>query len=388
MLRLGLFSEGNLGGFSGIPRAVEAALQRRDDLSLVPLEADRVTQPITGRISARIFRIGGLGSYLWEKSPSRCAQLGIQLDREAEAHRVDAVLLFGSEIAAGSRSQVPLFAYGDSIFGTRLDLYDDQSRKKIRARSIREGVAMQQSALDRLSTMFLSSRFAIDRAVAELGYRVDEDRISIVGIGANLETDETPSYSRSADTLRLLWIGSEWFRKGGDRSLLILEELRRRGVAAELHMVGERPAGELPTSVFHHGRIDSTDSSGRRSLAALFAGAHFNLLPTRADLTPVAIHEAAGFGTPTIATPVGAIGEMITSGENGLIAEFSPAAWCDLLQGSLQDGSRDRMSENAFRRFRNEGRWDVVVGRMIEQMCTPAERRPAASLDRSTLCAS
>ncbi|MEO8033150.1 MAG: hypothetical protein ABI837_01875, partial [Acidobacteriota bacterium] len=208
--------------------------------------------PYAKRVIKRLGRSLGR-EYLWEKAPQRCQHLSRCLDSGVAAAGVEAVLVFGSESCAYSHTSVPLFAFADSVFGSRLDFYDDQLVRRVSRTSMREGVEVQQRALDRLTHLFITSRWAWNRAQKRFGYRDAESKVVVTGIGANLPFVDRPL--PPAEQHRYVWIGGDWKRKGGDRACAVVEELRRRGVDARLDVAGTAP-DRKESWLTSHGRIE------------------------------------------------------------------------------------------------------------------------------------
>jgi glycosyltransferase involved in cell wall biosynthesis len=326
-LRIGVASV-YLDGFSGIPGHLIAALRERAEVTEWRLPEYRPA------LAKRLMVRASPGQYLWEKDRARCQFLSRAIDERAARGEVDAVLLFGSEACAFCETAVPIYGFGDSIFGTRVGLYGDQ--QDISGRSIREGIDVQQRALDKLRAFFSTSRWAIDRAVRTFGYRIDEGKIVVTGIGANLpHVDAAPPLPEGPP--RLLWVGVDWGRKGGHLAVAIVRALRASGVEARLDVVGPVNPPASADWLTLHGRLDGAP------LGAAYASASALLLPTRADLTPIVIAEAAMYGRPSFATPVGGIPEMIAGG-GLLIDSDDPAVWAEAIarapMGDLGAGAR------------------------------------------------
>jgi hypothetical protein len=227
-VRLVVFGD-HLDGFSGIPSHVIANLAAAG-AEVVRVDAERYAPSFAARAWNRL----APGTYLWEKSPARCRALSRQLDAAIEREAADAALVFGSEACAFTDARVPLFAFGDSIFGSRLNFYADQNAERIRKVSIREGIDVQQRALDRLTTMFITSEWAWRRAIETAGYRESPHEVTLVG--ANLPPIEAAAPQTTQH--RYLWIGLDWKRKGGDFAVAVVASLRRRGVDARLEIAG------------------------------------------------------------------------------------------------------------------------------------------------------
>jgi glycosyltransferase involved in cell wall biosynthesis len=341
----------HLDGFSGIPRHLIAALREHAEVTEWPLPEYRPT--LAKRLLVRASR----GQYLWEKDPARCRFLSRAIDERAAKGDVDAVLLFGSEGCAFCMTGVPLFGFGDSIFGSRVGLYGDQ--QDISPRSLREGVEVQQRALDKLEAFFSTSRWAIDRAAQTFGYAIPADKIVVTGIGANLpHVDAAPPLPAGA--LRLLWVGVDWERKGGDLAISAVAALRARGVDARLDVVGPVGPVQVPRTadwLTPHGRLEGA------ALGNAYASASSLLLPTRADLTPIVIAEAAMYGRPTFASNVGGIPEMIAGG--GVLMDSQDAeAWAaEIARAPLDD-----LGAGARQSYEQRLNWRTIARLMVERM--------------------
>ncbi|MDQ3282702.1 MAG: glycosyltransferase family 4 protein [Acidobacteriota bacterium] len=337
-----------LDGFSGIPRHLSAALGATTRWDLVEYQPALVE-----RARARATP----GQYLWEKSPARCTFLSRQIDERAQREPVDAILVFGSESCAFCETRVPLYGFGDSIFGTRIDLYADQEGA-LSKRSVREGIDVQQRALEKLRVLFMTSQWAIDRAVEVFGYRVEPAKVDVTLVGANLpHIDAVPPIRTTP--LRLAWVGVDWKRKQGDLAVAIVRTLRERGVDGRLDVAGPvsvEPAGEWMSV---HGRLAAT------ALTEVYANASALLLPTKADLTPIVIAEAAMMGRATFASPIGGIPEMILQGENGvLIDSDDPNLWAD----AMQHADLARLGAAARRAYEERLNWRGIANRMRARM--------------------
>jgi glycosyltransferase involved in cell wall biosynthesis len=338
----------HLDGFSGIPRHLIAALRDHAQVTEWPLPEYHPT--LAKRLLVRASR----RQYLWEKDPARCRFLSRAIDERAAQGDVDAVLLFGSEGCAFCATDVPVFGFGDSIFGSRVGLYGDQ--QDISPRSLREGVEVQQRALDKLEAFFSTSRWAIDRAAQTFGYAIREGKIVVTGIGANLpHVDAAPPLPEGP--LRLLWVGVDWERKGGDMAVSTVAALRARGIDARLNVVGPVQVSRAADWLTPHGRLDGAE------LGNAYTSASALLLPTRADLTPIVIAEAAMYGRPAFASPVGGIPEMIAVG-GVLIDSQDPKVWAaEIARASLAD-----LGVAARQAYEQRLNWRTIAGLMVERM--------------------
>lgn len=198
---------------------------------------------------------------------------------------------------------------------------------------------------------------------------------AVVPFGVNF--DELPDYRPSKpplDRLELLFVGSDWSRKGGDVAVAVLECLRDMGVEAQLTLVGPSPRrlADHP-AVKRIGPLDKTRTRERRHLAELYARAHLLLLPTKADCTPMVLAEAMAFGTPALASDVGGISDLIGRGRAGVLlpSKAAPDQWAARVrQMAASCDLYAQRSEAAFTRARTRlswSRWAEAMERIARE---------------------
>jgi glycosyltransferase involved in cell wall biosynthesis len=125
--------------------------------------------------------------------------------------------------------------------------------------------------------------------------------------------------------LRVLYMGRLDRQKGIDRLHGTLAYLRERGVPFEAVVVGGEILSDSPTSWTERLRDLGVDLRppvfGSNGLAALLAWGDVLIMPSRWEGAPLMIAEAQQLGCVPVATDVGAVGELIVHGEDGLLIE-------------------------------------------------------------------
>ncbi|MGA9362882.1 MAG: glycosyltransferase family 4 protein [Bacteroidota bacterium] len=168
-------------------------------------------------------------------------------------------------------------------------------------------------------------------------YGIREDRIAVVPPGINLKKwSRLPLEGRTAGTTtdrpKVLFVGGDFMRKGGD--LLLRVARRAEFQDCEFHLVTRSFDGPVGKNVFVHSNIQANSEQ----LLSLYRIANIFVLPTRADFSPNAILEAMACELPVISTNVGALGEIVSDGENGyLVPADNEAVLSDRIQKLLQD---------------------------------------------------
>ncbi len=211
--------------------------------------------------------------------------------------------------------------------------------------SLRQCEIIETRALERADQLIYPSEWAAQSA--KVDYGVSEEKIRIIPMGANL--DEIPDReqvlairSKKADhSCRLLFIGVDWHRKGGDIAVEAVEVLRERGISTSLTIVGCRPPAPLPTSNYHViPFLDKKKPEDRQKMQSLFFDSDLMIFPTRRDASPIVCCEASAFGLPQIVSDVG--GLPVRNGENGirLPATASGLDYAKAIQELVEDRNR------------------------------------------------
>lgn len=316
-MRIGLLSEFPASLKAGWPTTVlrmRAALEGRGHRAELLFEARPALRP-----SARLRRLFGRGEItpLCEEQLERGAA---EADRRAA--RTDLILsVVGSPLLARMRSPQPVAYVADATWRLLRSEYPEHREAE------RANDEIERAILERAALQIYSSEWARSSAVEHYGVALE--RTVVVPFGANLEPDgrrlEEHGPERGA-RCELLFVGRDWHRKGGDLALSALDALLAREVDARLTIVGPDSLRlpRFPNGALRHlGWLDVSRPAGAAALEKAFRGAHFLLLPTRADCTPIVCAEAASFALPTIASEVGGLRAMVEPGVNGRLLDRS-----------------------------------------------------------------
>jgi glycosyltransferase involved in cell wall biosynthesis len=147
-------------------------------------------------------------------------------------------------------------------------------------------------------------------------YKIPEHIISVVppGVDCDRFTPVDRSTREPGLKVKVLFVGGDFLRKGGDLLLALAKEERFRN--HEFHFVTHEFTGNTGNNVFVHTNI-TPDSE---MLPALYREADMFVLPTRGDFCPtIAICEAMATGLPVISTTVGGLDEIVIDRTTGLI---------------------------------------------------------------------
>lgn len=268
----------------------------------------------------------------------------------------------------------PIMFWTDANFSAMLDFYPSFSI--LCQETIRNGNRQEQLALDNCSLAIYASEWA--SSTAQVFYHADPSKIRVIPFGANLTGQRTAAdieclvrEKEHFSPLKLLFIGMDWKRKGGQKALQVAQILNRIGRKTELHIVGCTPAEKMPPFVRVHGFISKKSIEGRKYIDQLFASSHFFILPSEAEAFGIVFAEASSFGLPSLATNVGGISSAINENANGkLFPSASPAEeYVNYILNVVQ--SKDRyldLAHSSFREYQIRLNWDSSAAVLRESI--------------------
>ncbi len=209
---------------------------------------------------------------------------------------------------------------------------------------------MRERAYRGAAAIFPWSRWAAAGIVDEYG--IDPSRVHVAPPGINLDNWTFPPRTDDGD-VHVLFVGGDFYRKGGDLLLSWAESTRLDGW--QLHLVTRAPVTSTSARVHVYNGL----TSNAPQLRKLYEEAHVFALPTRADCYSLASMEALSAGLPVIVSEVGGTGDIIRDGETGfLIPPGDSSTLAARLDALVADrGARQRMGLAA--RQDAEARYDA-----------------------------
>jgi glycosyltransferase involved in cell wall biosynthesis len=240
-------------------------------------------------------------------------------------------------------------------------------------RAVRVGLELDTRALQRASVAFYASEWARQSAIEDHG--ADPQKVEVVPYGANMlisyERSEVKDLvsRRPSDRCRLLFVGVDWARKGGEQAVEVARLLNERGLPTELHVAGSAPdaATDFPNWLHLHGFVDKSTEAGAARMRQLFEASHFLIHPVKAEAFGVVFCEAAGHGVISLASRVGGIASAVREGVTGALfdVDASSEEYADYVWRLMGDRSRyEEMAAGAFAEYRRNLNWEVQAERV------------------------
>jgi glycosyltransferase involved in cell wall biosynthesis len=173
-------------------------------------------------------------------------------------------------------------------------------------------------------------------------YGVAEAQTGILPPGIDLsrwQVPPRPPPGAGEGLPRLLFVGGDFHRKGGDLLLDVFRSYLRGRCVLDIATRGDVPlqAGEEGVTV-HKGL-----TAGSPALLSLYRAASAFVLPTRGDCSPIVLIEAMAMGLPVVSSAMAGIPEMIEDAASGYLVPVGDGAGLRAaLESLLGDADRRR----------------------------------------------
>jgi glycosyltransferase involved in cell wall biosynthesis len=160
-------------------------------------------------------------------------------------------------------------------------------------------------------------------------YGCPEENVTVIPPGVDLQ--QFASVPRDHELPRILFVGGDFIRKGGDLLLKIFRE-RLRGKAELLLVTHAKLPDEPGVRVFRGVQPNSEE------LHQLYRAADIFALPSRADCYSLVGMEALASGLPVVMTPVGGIPDLVREGKTGFLVKVDDETMLgDVLESLVRD---------------------------------------------------
>jgi glycosyltransferase involved in cell wall biosynthesis len=169
-------------------------------------------------------------------------------------------------------------------------------------------------------------------------YGIDAEKVVVIAPGVDYGRWAAEARSDSDDAggdghaVRVLFVGGDLARKGGDTLVDAVRGLRAGGADVELDLVTHASIPSEDGITVHNGLGPNTPA-----LIELYRRADVFCLPTLGDCLPMVLSEAGAMGLPLVSTDVGAIREIVRPGETGLLVPPRDEAQLGAAIGRLVD---------------------------------------------------
>jgi len=355
--------------WSGTPYNILKSLENRFDKITV------ISSPIPkkGYLDSFLRLILGRKKYpLWMTNTALKAYAK-HFDETVRKSHPDAVLCISSQhLIYAKELNLPVFMISDAPWIAYKEAYKNYEALPLLAYKFAK---QEAEVARRISAVIYPTPWACKEAESRFG--IPKDKIKLLSFGANsycADSDEKifcRISERKLDTLKFLYIGKDWERKGGPLALDIVQLVNNSGFNASLHIIGCNPSIDEAMSkyVCEYGYLSPGNPDDRITMENAFSQADFFLVPSYAECFGLVFAEAQSYGLPCISLNSHGIPGVVENGKTGLL--FDHAASAELIAEEVVKLIKDRvayqnMAIAARAKFSNELNWSCFGHKLHE----------------------
>lgn len=312
--------------------------------------------------------------HLRDYEPRILQNFGEQIRHKLNGTTTDVVFSATASPISYLECRQPIVFWADAVFASLVDFYPFFSN--LSAQSIAEGNAAERAALERCELAIYASDWAAEAAISNYGVR--REKVKVVPFGANISVKRNLNdikiivNARATDCCKLLFLGVEWERKGGEIALETTRLLNENGLRTELTVAGCEPNLDASLKKFVNivGFVNKATRAGRKQIDRLLCESHFLIVPSQAECYGIVFCEANSFGVPSISTRVGGIPTVIKNNVNGRTFDLDAKADCysEYIHETFADYSNyRRLAVSSFHEYESRLNWNVA-GRTVKNL--------------------
>ncbi|CAN5615505.1 hypothetical protein BH20ACT10_BH20ACT10_24760 [soil metagenome] len=304
-----------------------------------------------------------ISAYQWSSSWDRAVQR--KLRASLNGTPVDTVV----EVGDLAPLDVPFYVYQDLSFDVLEKYFDPEigvpGFKGIDLATIKRRRERQREIYEAATGIFAMSEWFADTLTEWSG--IPPEKVTVVYAGLNsIETEDAPrDDSPNSGPPKLLFVGRDFFRKGGDVVVAALELLRREySPSIQLTVAGPESwplPGGVPEGVVFLGDRPTAE------VARLYREHDVFVMPSRFEAFGIVFREALANGLPVVGRSAFALPEIITPGKNGaLVDSDDPEELARAIVAVLENPDVRRSTLRDAKEVGERFSWAAVAGRMME----------------------
>lgn len=373
---MSFFSSESVNFWSGIVYYMRKSLER-ENVEIIPIHN------LNSKLD-NLYKIKSLYYKITKKSYHRQREIPIvkratrQAEKIIKEKKPDIIISSGAMEISLIETTVPLTFWSDATFEGLVNYYPGYTN--LANEILKSGDYLERLSLSRAKHQFFSSDWASNSSINY--YKSDPSKVMTVPFGANI--NKIPDYEdiksrakqkMNSQQINILFVGVDWYRKGGDIVLKLAEKLTSIGVKVELHIVGCNPIIEnKPSYVKIYGYLSKANPKENQLLLDLYNNAHFFAIPSRYEAYGIVACEANANGLPVIASKTGGLQEIVIENTNGYLYDFGnekneiERIASQILELTSDKNKYYELSLSSYNEYKTRLNWDVAGERVIKKI--------------------
>ena len=194
-------------------------------------------------------------------------------------------------------------------------------------------------------------------------YAIEPEKVMAVGAGVNPDMLKQTAERKPKDRFTILFIGKEFYRKGGDIVLQAYQSLKEKYPHIQLYMVTSDPIPKQYAAPDVHWIQPTWD---RNKIRYQYQNADLFVLPSRLETWGDVLLEAMAQAVPCIGVSADAMPEIIEEGQTGyIVPPEDPLAFANAMEKMISDPEKcHQMGNQAYQHLKQNFTWESTVQKM------------------------
>lgn len=251
----------------------------------------------------------------------------------------------------------PIIYHSDATF----ELANNYYYHNVMKWNARQGEKIEKESLFN-TTYHLSSSAWRDKSVRE-HYAIPAEKCFVLEYGPCIDIDKIHHVFSTDGVLRLLFLGVEWKRKGGEIAVETCRLLNERGIKAVIRIVGIKKIPESckgKSYVDFVGYLNKNKKNEYDKLLNILQTSDLMIFPTHAEGAGIVFCECSAMGVPVLTYDTGGVANYIVNGINGyrLSPEQDASGFAQKVHEMLEKKELPILSKGGIRYAHEHLNWD------------------------------
>ena len=299
------------------------------------------------------------------------------LNRYLRNKQIDALFTIKTGDFAYIESKIPKFMWIDNTFDTFINTpYMPKFERKL-SRQIK---AYEERSLKKTNKIFTASHWLKNHIINQYG--ICDSKISVIERGSSInpfthtnELKQCLQRRNIQEYYNILFITTNWIRKGGNKVLETCHQLSKKNVKFKLHIIGENDHNNKTYQncnwIIHHGKLNKNDAHQKKRFIEILKNAHVLFVPTLAEGFGIIYAEAAATGVPSVATNIMGVSSSVINNITGQRFDLntSPEIYANFIADLLEEKSKyTKLCLSSYHYYQKHFRWKNNIAKLINEI--------------------
>jgi glycosyltransferase involved in cell wall biosynthesis len=282
---------------------------------------------------------------------------------------VDVILQVGALFDSTWEGSIPVVLYTDNTSAITAR-YPQAGRFAFNTQEQDRWMMYEKTLYERAAHVCVRSTAVQKSLLTE--YNIQPEKVTVIGGGVNFPSLPTLTVPDSDREPTILFIGQNFYRKGGDLALKAFSLARKAMPNARMFVVTNDP---IPVDLPMEGVSHVETGWDRTIIASLYRRSDVFVLPARQETWGDVLLEAMAFGIPCVGIVGQAMEDIIQNERTGLLVENQVEVLAEAFVRLLSQRQLcQEMGLAARTRIELQFTWDIVADRLFSVLSSIVQR--------------